>query len=457
MPPMPSSTHEPTHHRVDISISSEGLVDDIGHCNHSRCQGEILLHCGELDFPLDKDASGSVTVGSESVHESPPSAFDEEEDGITSSESSSSNSSDGSGLAPTPSEVDLVKLVRGMVHVAQRIAPKRVPLGRVPFYELVTCPGMLFVDKTKALQLLSYYLAPSGINVFRRPHGYGLRTMAEMVAGFYDWNYDKEPEIFSRLAVGRQYWTLKPDDRFRCVVLRLDFSDYNPKLAQAKDLREALWSYIRSQVEDILDIYEPLFHVDRPVLDMEHLSFVTLANFLRQTLRASNPLYVVVQNYDGLRLPFDEKEIASVLTDVYTDLSDAAWGGYVRVLLTGYAQAGAQLDRKHTPLFSSTSIYYEDLSTHPAFRSLCGFTEAEIRDYEIAMQPSLFPYFKSRPIMDNLRQLGDIRPVCFFDKRLWLGRPGVGTEIILPPDGEVYPQTIILGHLATRSKDQEWD
>ncbi|MFN0120593.1 MAG: AAA family ATPase [Blastocatellia bacterium] len=253
----------------------------------------------------------------------------------------------------------------------------KFPYGIADFYQVAT-EGYFLVDRTSAIPAIEN----AGKQLlFLRPRRFGKSLLLSMLENYYDLaKADQFERLFGHLSIG-QNPTAKHNQYF---VLKWDFSAVNPH-GDPDRIEFSLHNYLNGRVTDFAAYYKGRFADPIQVTPGDALaSFQSLLTAVRQT---GHHLYLLIDEYDnfaneilmGATGTGKDRYLSllrgeGILKTIFKNIKIAASGGGLdRVFITGV-----------TPLVLSdmTSGYNvaKNIYLTPEFDSLCGFTEAEIRE-----------------------------------------------------------------------------
>ncbi|MFN0123574.1 MAG: AAA family ATPase, partial [Blastocatellia bacterium] len=253
----------------------------------------------------------------------------------------------------------------------------KFPYGIADFHKIAT-EDYFLVDRTTAIPLIEQ--AGSQL-LFLRPRRFGKSLLLSMLENYYDLaRADQFERLFGRLAIGKNP-TAKHNQYF---VLKWDFSAVNPH-GDPDRIEFTLHNYLNGRVADFTAYYKGRFADPIQITPGDALaSFQSLLSAVRQT---GHQLYLLIDEYDnfaneilmGATQTGQDRYLGllrgeGILKTIFKNIKVAATGGGIdRVFITGV-----------TPMVLSdmTSGYNvaKNIYLAPEFDSLCGFTEAEIRE-----------------------------------------------------------------------------
>jgi Predicted AAA-ATPase len=236
-----------------------------------------------------------------------------------------------------------------------------------------------YVDRTAYIEQLEVY-APV-YTMFLRPRRFGKSLWISILEHYYDVNKSADFQLlFGDLHVGRNPTPLANQYR----ILRFDFSGI-----ETNDVRKVHDAFLM-KVKDGFQRFMKTYANDFSPAQKEVVLTQTMASSVAIQFFACcepppihRPIYILIDEYDQFTnelLSFhfaDFKDIVSkngYVRKFYEVLKEAAIKAYVaRIFLTGVAPVTVD---------SMTSGFniVTDLSMHPFFHDLLGFTEAEVTD-----------------------------------------------------------------------------
>ncbi len=245
------------------------------------------------------------------------------------------------------------------------------PYGISDFYKLIT-EGYLYLDRTDRIRLVEE--AGSQL-LFLRPRRFGKSLWLSTLENYYDVaKADEFERLFGHLTIGQRPTALHN----RYFLLRWDFSVVDPQ-GEIRHIRRSLYNHINAAIERFAWRYQDLLpHPIERDDDDALRSFQSLLAVIQQT---PYRLYLLIDEYDNFA-----NEVLMAGRERYEALLSGE--GLLKTLFKAVksASSGLGLDRVFitgvSPVVLSdvTSGYNiaEDVSLHPRFDDLCGFTEAEI-------------------------------------------------------------------------------
>ena len=254
-------------------------------------------------------------------------------------------------------------------------AHPRIPYGEADIRRILR-NGWLYVDKTRFL----HRLEQERYAFLIRPRRFGKSLWASLLENYYDrfWA-DGFDATFAGTDVGRN----PTGEQSRYVTLRFDFSNVNDKL---ETLEREFETYCMIELRGTLRRHPDLFP-EAAVRDI--LAPPSIANKLSEMFRYVGdhdvPLYVIIDEYDN----FANTVLARHGAEAYEDLTHG--GGFYRnffaTLKSGAGRTGGGIDRLFITGVSPVTMddvtsgfnIGTNVSLHPDFNEMVGFTEAEVR------------------------------------------------------------------------------
>ena len=249
----------------------------------------------------------------------------------------------------------------------------RIPYGWADF-RAIRLEGRLYVDKTRFLRRLE----EERYVFFIRPRRFGKSCWVSVLENYYDRNRAGEFQtLFGGTDVGRR----PTDDRHRYVVLRFDFSVFDDA---PETLRERFETYCDTVLYYALERNRDVFPeaarrriLAPPAVDGK------LNQLFAYARERGIPLYVLIDEYDN----FANTILAHRGEASYRAFTHG--GGFYRnffATLKGGAGQGGGLERLFVTGVSPVTLddvtsgfnIARNLSLHPDFNELLGFTEAEV-------------------------------------------------------------------------------
>ena len=251
----------------------------------------------------------------------------------------------------------------------------RIPYGEADFRRILR-NRWLYVDKTRFLRRLEQERYAFLI----RPRRFGKSLWASLLENYYDrfWA-DGFDATFAGTDVGRN----PTGEQSRYVTLRFDFSNVNDKL---ETLEREFEAYCLTALRGTLRRHPDLFP-EAAVGDI--LAPASIATRLAELFWYAGdhdvPLYVIIDEYDN----FANTVLARHGAEAYEDLTHG--GGFYRnffaTLKSGAGRTGGGIDRLFITGVSPVTMddvtsgfnIGANVSLHPDFNEMVGFTEAEVR------------------------------------------------------------------------------
>ena len=249
----------------------------------------------------------------------------------------------------------------------------RIPYGWADF-RAIRLEGRLYVDKTRFLRRLE----EERYVFLIRPRRFGKSCWVSVLENYYDRNRAGEFEaLFGGTDVARR----PTDDRHRYVVLRFDFSVFDDA---PETLRERFESYCDTVLYYALERNRDLFPeaVQRRILSPPAVDG-KLNQLFAYSCERGIPLYVLVDEYDN----FANTILAHDGEASYRSFMHGS--GFYRnffATLKGGAGQGGGLERLFVTSVSPITLddvtsgfnIGRNISLHPDFNELLGFTEPEV-------------------------------------------------------------------------------
>ena len=251
----------------------------------------------------------------------------------------------------------------------------RIPYGEGDFRR-IRLNGWLYVDKTRFLRRLEQERYAFLI----RPRRFGKTLWVSLLENYYDrfWAGDFDA-TFAGTDIGRE----PTGEQSRYVTLRFNFSMVNDKL---ETLEREFETYCMIELRGRLRRHPDLFP-EAAVRDI--LAPPSIASKLSELFQYAGdhdiPLYVLIDEYDN----FANTVLAHHGTEAYHDFThgggffrnffatlkggtDRSGGGIARLFITGVSPVTMD------DVTSGFNIG-RNISLHPDFNEMVGFTEAEVR------------------------------------------------------------------------------
>jgi hypothetical protein len=278
----------------------------------------------------------------------------------------------------------------------------KLPYARADFGPMMR-EKCFYVDRTRFLEQLEVH-APV-YTMFLRPRRFGKSLWISLLEHYYDVNKAAEFQLlFGNLDVG-QYKTPLAN---QYLILRFDFSGIETN--DVRKVHDAFLLKVKDGFQGFMSRYPDAFtEVQEEIILNQTLASSVAVKFFGfyDKNRLQRPIYILIDEYDQFTnelLSFhfaDFKEIVSengYVRKFYEVLKEAAMKAYVaRIFMTGVAPVTVD---------SMTSGFniVTDISMHPFFHNLMGFTEAEVTDLlqKIEVSEAQLP-----TILDDLRNWYD--------------------------------------------------
>ena len=254
-------------------------------------------------------------------------------------------------------------------------AHPRIPYGESDF-QRIRRNRWLYVDKTRFLRRLE----EERYVFLIRPRRFGKSLWVSLLENYYDrfWA-GRFDATFAGTHIGRE----PTGEQSRYVVLRFDFSAVNDTL---ETLEREFDTYCEAEIHDTLVRYPDLFPdaAARRILAPPSSS-AKLNELFLHAKRRDILLYVLIDEYDN----FANTVLAQHGAEAYHDFTHG--GGFYRnffaTLKAATARSGGGLERLF--IIGVSPITMDDvtsgfnigknISLHPDFNEMVGFTEAEVR------------------------------------------------------------------------------
>ena len=251
----------------------------------------------------------------------------------------------------------------------------RIPYGWADF-RAIRLENRLYVDKTRFVHALE----EERYVFLIRPRRFGKSCWVSLLDNYYDRTRADEFEvIFGGTDLGRQ----PTANRHRYVVLRFDFSAFDDTL---ETLRERFEEYCQLEVRHALERNADLF----PEAARQHICAPSSVNgqLNELFLYAGDhgiPLYALIDEYDN----FANTILAYHGAEAYQSFTHG--GGFYRnffATLKAGAGRGGGLERLFITGVSPITMddvtsgfnIGKNISLHPEFNDMLGFTEEEVRE-----------------------------------------------------------------------------
>ena len=251
----------------------------------------------------------------------------------------------------------------------------RIPYGQSDFRR-IRLRKWLYVDKTRFLRRLEQ----EDYVFLIRPRRFGKSLWVSILENYYDrWWAHEFDAVFAGTDIGRD----PTEERHRYVVLRFDFSMVSDKL---ETLEERFEGHCHTELRGALRRHPDLFPEAalREILAPPSITG-RLGELFRYVGDHDIPLYVLIDEYDN----FANTVLAHHGAEAYHSFTHG--GGFYRnffaTLKGGTARSGGGIDRLFITGVSPVTMddvtsgfnIGKNISLHPDFNEMVGFTEAEVR------------------------------------------------------------------------------
>ena len=252
----------------------------------------------------------------------------------------------------------------------------RIPYGWADF-RAIRLEKRLYVDKTRFVHALE----EERYAFFIRPRRFGKSCWVSLLDNYYERNRADDFEaVFGGTHLGRQ----PTGNRHRYVVLRFNFSAFDDTL---ETLRERFETYCHLIVRHALERNRDLFpekQVER-ILSLPSID-AKLSELFLYAGDHGIPLYVLIDEYDN----FANTVLAYHGEEAYQSFTHG--GGFYRnffaTLKDGAGHSGGGLERMFITGVSPITMddvtsgfnIGKNISLHPEFNDMLGFTEEEVRN-----------------------------------------------------------------------------
>ncbi len=240
-------------------------------------------------------------------------------------------------------------------------------------FQRIRRKGMFYLDRTAGIRDVER-LGEAPL-VFLRPRRFGKSLWLQTLATYYDLALaDDFDANFGRLGIGGD----PTPGRSSYFVMQWNFSEVSAR-GSVDDIARELHGYINQQIEDFLISYEG--HLPG-LVKIETNATGTLRHLLTRIRQTPFKLCLLIDEYDNF---VNEVMVQDATTyralfekdgpykEVFKSVKSAAEGkGLDFVFVTGVSPVALN---DLTSGFNTA----DDISHHPAFASLCGFREAEMR------------------------------------------------------------------------------
>ena len=251
----------------------------------------------------------------------------------------------------------------------------RIPYGEADF-KRIRVNGWLYVDKTRFVHALE----EERYVFLIRPRRFGKSCWISLLENYYN---RKRADAFEAVFGGTDLGRQPTENRYRYVVLRFNFSAFKNALETLEHyFEEYCQLIIRSTMERNADLF--------PEAARQHIRASSSVNGQLNELfvyagEHGIPLYVLIDEYDNFAntvLAYHGEEAYQAFThgggfyrNFFATLKDGTGhsdGGLERMFITGVSPITMD------DVTSGFNIG-KNISLHPAFNDLLGFTEEEVR------------------------------------------------------------------------------
>ena len=251
----------------------------------------------------------------------------------------------------------------------------RIPYGWADF-RAIRLENRLYIDKTRFVHALE----EERYTFFIRPRRFGKSCWVSLLDNYYERNRADDFEaVFGGTDLGRQ----PTENRHRYVVLRFNFSAFDDTL---ETLRERFETYCHLIVRHALERNRDLFPAEQieRILSLPSID-AKLSELFLYAGDYGIPLYVLIDEYDN----FANTVLAYHGTEAYQSFTHG--GGFYRnffaTLKDGAGHSGGGLERMFITGVSPITMddvtsgfnIGKNISLHPEFNDMLGFTEEEVR------------------------------------------------------------------------------
>ena len=252
----------------------------------------------------------------------------------------------------------------------------RIPYGEADF-KRIRVNGWLYVDKTRFV----HELEDERYVFLIRPRRFGKSCWVSLLDHYYDrTRADAFEAVFGGTHLGRH----PTENRHRYVILRFDFSMFDDTL---ETLRERFETYCHLELDHALRRNRDLFPPEtrQHILSPPSIDAKLAALFLYAGDHGI-PLYVLIDEYDN----FANTVLAHHGEAAYQSFTHG--GGFYRnffaTLKAGAGRSDGGLERMFITGVSPITMddvtsgfnIGKNISLHPEFNDMLGFTEAEVRN-----------------------------------------------------------------------------
>jgi len=255
----------------------------------------------------------------------------------------------------------------------------KVPYGEANF-EVLRSENYLYVDKTRYIEILEFELKRV---FFIRPRRFGKSLFLSMLENYYDINKkDRFDELFGDLYIGKN----PTKERNQYLILSFDFSGIVTNQG-IKRFYESFDNYVSGTVKNFIEIYSSYLGT-KTLPDKQRKGDLAINYLINTSKKAQQKLYILIDEYDNfandLIKPIDSLskddlnyntaiKSEGYLRSFYKKLKILAKTTSNRVFMTGVSPI--MLD----DLASGFNVT-KNITTHPKFNAMLGFTESEVID-----------------------------------------------------------------------------
>ncbi len=249
---------------------------------------------------------------------------------------------------------------------------KKIPYG-ISNYKKIIEEDYLYVDKTMYLEKLENI---SNTLVYLRPGRFGKSLFTSMMYYYYDINSKK---LFDRLFKGTYVGKNYTKNKNNYYILKLDFSGITTAKKDSQELEQSFVIKLKAGIKEFASYYGYNFTENINYLGADQI-LISFINWF-QSLKLENKLYIIIDEYDNFTnaiLSGDGKRFLDVvgnegfLKSFYAIIKEYLGLGVIdRFFATGICPI--TLDAMTTGFNIST-----DISNHPEFNSMIGFSHEEV-------------------------------------------------------------------------------
>lgn len=247
---------------------------------------------------------------------------------------------------------------------------KRIPYG-ISDYEYIVDGDYIYVDKTQYIEKLENFHSP--YIFFLRPRRFGKSLFTSVLANYYDINEKGNFEkFFENTYIGKN----PTKDRNTYYILKFNFSGLNTETKES--LETSFLNGTKTSYDNFLNQYN---------ISIDYLRDGSPADvfdsFLSKVrIKIKGPLYVIIDEYDHFA-----NELLSFQTELFEETVSRT--GFVRKWYEVLKKGTENMVKKIfatgvSPIaldsFTSGFNIASDLTRHPAFNEMMGFTKEEVKD-----------------------------------------------------------------------------